>query len=257
MINIIGEYIKYRWKARQRFGVHSPFVFDFGDKCLRLFVPNSTLQGFKQLRNHYLKSHERIEVNDLGAGSRVLKNHRKISDIVKVSGVDLKYGKLLYRISTHYKPKNILELGTSLGLGTYMLVSGNDKSKVTTIEGCVNTLNTAKTNFPKQHLHQVDFINDSFENYLSTLDNQFVFDLIYIDGDHKSRSLFFYLELLKNHIHDETIIILDDIRWTKDMLDGWKMVKEQPQFHLSLDLFRLGIIVPRKHQQKEHFVIRY
>lgn len=257
MINIICEYIKYQLIAKRRHRVHSPFVYDFGDTCLKLPIPKHEYSTFKNLKIAFLKDKSLIKVNDMGAGSKKLNQFRSIQRIAKVSGSSDKYGKLLFRIVSHYQIKNALELGTSLGLGTYMLAAGNEEIKITTIEGCENTFAVAKKHFPEAQRHKVTFINDSFVGYLKSRKDKTPFDLVFIDGDHQGKSLFEQLRLLEPFIHNETLIILDDIRWSKDMLNAWKKLTNDPNYHLSIDLFRIGIIAKRTHQQKEHFVVRY
>jgi predicted O-methyltransferase YrrM len=46
-----------------------------------------------------------------------------------------KYGQLLFRMVKEYKPKTVLELGTSLGITTSYLAIANPDANVTTIEG--------------------------------------------------------------------------------------------------------------------------
>jgi hypothetical protein len=41
------------------------------------------------------------------------------------------------------------------------------------------------------------------------------------------------------------------------MLKAWEELKKSELFHVSFDLFRMGILTPRKHQAKQHFVFRY
>ncbi|HLV41995.1 MAG TPA: class I SAM-dependent methyltransferase [Brumimicrobium sp.] len=257
MLRLIREYIKYCFNAKRRHGIHSPFVYDFGDKCLTQSVPDYEYGMFKALKASLLKNKHLITVNDMGAGSKRLKKQRSVQQIAKVSGSNDKYGKLLYRLVAYYKPQHVLELGTSLGLGTFMLAAGHEDVSVTTVEGCHETYDFARRGFPSSQHHKVKFVNSSFTNYLKAKDESPIFDLVFIDGDHQSKSLFEQLELLENHIHDETIIVLDDIRWSKDMLQAWNKVFLKGDYHLTLDLFKVGIIVKRVHQQKEHFVIRY
>ena len=257
MLSLIREYIKYCLIAKRRHGIHSPFVYDFGDKCLNLPISEYEYSLFKTLKASFLKDKTIITVNDMGAGSKKLKKQRSVQQIAKISGSNEKYGKLLYRLVAHYQPKHVLELGTSLGLGTYMLAAGSENVGVTTIEGCKNTYDFARRNFPSSQHHKVKFINSSFTDYLKTIEKTPLFDLVYIDGDHQSKSLFTQLDLLEPHIHDETIIVLDDIRWSKDMLQGWKKLAESDQYHLTIDLFKMGILMQRTHQEKESFVIRY
>lgn len=257
MIKLIREYIKYLLIAKQRHGVHSPFVYDFGDNCIHLPLPTEIIKQFSTLKKGFLNSREVIEVVDLGAGSKKLNTSRPVRKIAKVSGSNQKYGKLLYRLVAHYDLKNVLELGTSLGLGTFMLASGNENVKVTSIEGCPNTYQFAKKHFPESLQHKVDFLNGSFVETIKNFKNIAPFDLIFIDGDHQKSSLIEQIELLAPYIHDETIIVLDDIRWSENMYEAWLYFVNHPDFHLSIDLFKMGIIMKRKHQQKEAFVIKY
>jgi hypothetical protein len=64
------------------------------------------------------------------------------------------------------------------------------------------------------------------------------------------------LNLLSKNSHDETIFILDDIRWSASMLAAWKDIINDENYHLSLDLFKFGIVIKRHHQQKQHFTVR-
>ena len=257
MIYLAREYIKYCLKAKHRHGVHSPYVYDFNDICLSLTIPQKVQQDYLSLFRSFTTSKEVIKVNDLGAGSKHLSLNRKVKKIAKISGSKAKYARLLYRLVAHYQPQNVLELGTSLGLGTFMLAAASDNIHIITVEGCKITCDFAKNSFPKDHIHKVDFVNDEFLNYINQLNSSTVFDLIFIDGDHKAERLFQQLNQLRPFIHDETIIVLDDIRWSKDMLEAWETIKKNNEYHLTIDLFKMGIIAPRKHQQKEHFIIRY
>lgn len=256
MLKILREYINYKLNAKSRHGVHSPFVYDLLDKCLRKKVPQNVFKRFLSYKSQLNKDNSSIEVTDLGAGSKKLSNQRKIKDIAKISGAGKKYGKLLFKLANHYQPKTILELGTSLGVGTFMLANGSLNSKVITVEGCPQTSSIAKSMLDEYQMKNVDFVVSDFVFYLKSYEGS-KFDLIYIDGDHRGEKLLELLDLLYGHIHEETIILLDDIRWNSDMLNAWNTIISNETYHLTIDLFRMGIIMYRHHQEKEHFVIRH
>lgn len=256
MIKILREYINYKLNAKGRHSVHSPFVYDFLDKCLRMKVSKNVYKRFLSYKKELRENDSSIEVKDLGAGSKKLRNQRKIKDIAKVSGSNKKYGKLLYNLSSYYQPETILELGTSLGLGTFMLANGSPNSNITSIEGCPETSSIAKKMLDKYQTRNVDFVVSDFISYLKNYKGS-KFDFVFIDGDHRGDKLLELLELLNVHIHQETLILLDDIRWNNDMLNTWNYIVLDKRYHLSIDLFRMGIIALRNHQEKEHFVIRY
>lgn len=255
MLKILREYINYKLKAKSRHGVHSPFVYDFADKCLRIKIPQNVLKRFKSYKKELHQDNSSIEVTDLGAGSKKLSTQRKIKEITRVSGASTSDGRLLYKMVNHYHPKTILELGTSLGVGTFMLANGSQDSNVVSIEGCPETSAIAKSMLDKYQIKNVEFVVSDFVTYLENYQG-LNFDFVFIDGDHRGEKLLEQLELLKDHVHDETIILLDDIRWSEDMLNTWNDLASREKYHLSIDLFNMGIIMLRSHQEKEHFVIR-
>ena len=198
-------------------------------------------------------NHKLIEIQDFGAGSKKLGQKRKISSIFKMSSSKGKYGKLLFRLAKHFEFQNVLEFGTSLGTGTLHLHLGNPLAEINTIEACKETFLVAKENlFPFNNIHQV---NETFDYFLSHPKN-IKFDFIFVDGHHDGQALLKYMEKLKEITHSETIFLLDDIRWSDSMFDAWNKIVSDENYHLTIDLFRMGIVVPRPQQQKEHFILK-
>jgi predicted O-methyltransferase YrrM len=131
---------------------------------------------------------------------------------------------------------------------------GNPTSKIISLEACPETYQ-----FTSSHLNpfsNIQVINQTFEHFLNESQNQ-IFDFIFIDGHHDGDALLQYLEKLKPFTHSETIFLLDDIRWSQSMFDAWNKIKEDKKYNLSIDLFRMGLVSPRPHQQKEDFVLKY
>jgi predicted O-methyltransferase YrrM len=255
-VNLLLEYIKYITRAKGRHGTHSPFVYDFVNKCLNTKIDKIFLKERKKIFKKLRSDNSIINISDFGVGSKKMGNSRKVSTIFKNSSSKGKYSLLLYRLSNHYKKLNILEFGTSLGIGSIHLSKGNHETKVTTVEACNNTLDIAIKNFNDLNLTNIITINSTFNDYIKHYSTE-KFDLIFIDGHHDGDALLDYLEKLKALSHEETIFILDDIRWSKSMLKAWNIIQKDEYYHLTMDLFRIGIISPRNQQFKEHFTIRY
>lgn len=254
LMNIIWEFLTYQYLSKGRHGTHSPFVYEFVDKCLALPISKEHQSGFRSYYKSLIKNDTEIVVQDLGAGSKKMSAKRKIAQIAKISGSSGKYGRLLYKLTCYYKPKSILELGTSLGLGTWMLSKGNAQSKIITIEGCPNIYAFSKDKLASNS--NVNCLNNDFNEYLKEIHPE-KFDLVFIDGDHSGAKVLKMLANLDSMLHDESIVVLDDIRWSKDMLACWEQIISSNRYHLTMDLFRMGIIMKRAHQQKEHFIIKY
>jgi len=254
-VNIVTEIIKYRWNAKGRHGTHSPFVYAFTDECQRIPLDRGVVEGLKTIELLCKSNGKIILVNDQGVGSHRLSKQRKVKDIYRVSSSKGKFGRLLFQISRYYSPKNILEFGTSLGVGTYCLAKGNPDSNVVTIDACANTQDAARRMLESAKVDNCTLINSTFDEYLGQKPKE-TFDLVFIDGHHDGEALLRYLDALKNNTHDNTIFILDDIRWSASMFDAWQKIIVDPKYHVTMDFFRMGMVVRRPMQRKEHFVVK-
>ncbi|MFI2744304.1 O-methyltransferase [Zhouia sp. PK063] len=252
---LIRSYIKFLLKSTNQHGVHSPFVFNL---VTQVFYGKSE----QKIRDQFLAYKKQLEIDettihvtDFGAGSRVFaSNQRKVKQIAKNAGISVKRALLLHRLIQHLKIKNSIELGTSLGLSTAAMALNNN-NQITTIEGCPETAKRANQAFKTHHLNNITLINDDFLKALSTIKNQ-TFDLIYIDGNHQKEATIQYFELLLSHIHNNSLIIFDDIYWSKGMTEAWAYICDHPKVTVSIDTFYWGFVFFRKEQRKEHFTIR-
>ncbi|MDU8885500.1 class I SAM-dependent methyltransferase [Yeosuana sp. MJ-SS3] len=249
-------YIKFLTNSTKQHGVHSPFVFDVVTKC---FYDKKQYFDYKELinyRNALLRSDLAIKITDLGSGSKNTKNNvRKISSIAKNSGSTLKRTKLLYRLVNYFHIKNILELGTSLGIATHAMNLANPQATITTVEGCPNISKFTKTNFEVIGLKNMMLINEDFDTLVPKLTNN-AYDLVFFDGNHQKQATLKYFNTLLSTVHNDSIFIFDDIYWSKDMTEAWQDIKQHPKVTITIDTFFWGFVFFRKEQAKEHFTIR-
>jgi predicted O-methyltransferase YrrM len=262
MLFQIKSYLNFLWNSKNEHGVHSPFVFDLVTKCFYDKKKYPEYSVLKHYRNSLLQNKNTIEVTDFGAGSRVFKsNTRAINQIAKNAGISVKRAELLFRMVSYFQPTTILEIGTSLGLATSALSLGNNPvasgANIITLEGCPNTLNQCKLQLQLFNVNNVTCINTEFSNYLKTINQQPITNnLIYFDGNHSKTATLNYFELLLSTTTNDSVWIFDDIHWSKDMEEAWKIIKNHPKVTVTIDTFQWGIVFFRKEQVKEHFVIR-
>ena len=258
MLQIIKSYLTFLWHSKNQHGVHSPFVFNLVTKCFYDKKNYPEYSILKNYRNALLLNKNTIEVTDFGAGSRVFKsNTRAINQIAKNAGISSKRAKLLFRIVNYFQPENSLEIGTSLGLATAAVTLGNKKGRITTLEGCTNTMSIAKNQCQLLNLNNIEFVNTKFEEYLKNYNLQpTTYNLIYFDGNHSKKATLNYIELLLPTITNDTVWIFDDIHWSGSMEEAWGIIKKHPKVTVTIDTFQWGIVFFRSEQEKEHFVIR-
>lgn len=236
--------------------MHSPFVYNLITQCFRdktKYPDYSVLNAFRKKLN---ANQEEIEIVDFGEGSRVFKSDkRKIAAIAKNSGITTKRQKLLYRLVRYFKPETILELGTSLGLATAALSMGNPSARIQTVEGCPNTAAKAQAYFDDFKLKNIQLHTNSFDEFLSENAAE-TYDLCYIDGNHNKEKTLGYFELLLKQAANDSLFILDDIYWSRQMTEAWQEIIKHPKVTVSIDTFYWGFVFFRSEQQKEHFIIR-
>lgn len=258
MLFQIKSYLKFLWYSKNEHAVHSPFVFNLITKCFYDKNTKPEYSVLKEFRDSLLHDKSTIKVTDFGAGSKVFKfDIREIVQIAKTAGISSKRAELLFRITQYFQPESILEIGTSLGLATSALSLGNQKSKITTVEGCPETAKIAQNQFTRYELTNINSVVTEFENYLSdprlSTSN---FQLIYFDGNHSKKATLDYFELLLPTVTNETVWIFDDIHWSAEMEEAWKMIKKNPKVTVTIDTFQWGLVFFRYEQEKEHFIIR-
>lgn len=253
----LKHYIKHRLlsKSTAGHGVHSPFVYEVVTKVL----PDKNNLDFnliESLRFQLLKDQQEIEVTDLGAGSQVMKsNKRRIQDIAKHSGKSARLSRLIYRLALHNKSQTAIELGTSLGLTTAYLSKACNQ--VISIEGCPNIANQASNNHLTLGINNVEIKVGNFDEQLPSLIHQYPnCNLAFIDGNHTFDATMQYYKLLCKSMPPNSLLIFDDIYWSKEMVYAWHNITNDTLNTLTIDLFYLGLVYFRPDQAKEHFSIK-
>lgn len=252
----VVQYIKFLFKSSNQHGVHSPFVYNLVSKCFYDRNKYSEYEDIVNYKHALLHNNNKISVTDLGVGSQVMKQTgRTVFNIAKTAGTTNKRAKLLYRLAKYFKSENILELGTSLGIATHALALGNPNANITTIEGCPNTFMFTVNNFERYNLKNIKPINGNFNNEIEKLKSE-QYDLIFFDGNHQKEATLNYFETLLETANNNSVFIIDDIYWSKDMTEAWEIIKQHPKVIVTIDIFYWGFVFFRTAQVKQHFTIR-
>ena len=257
LLKLAIRYLKYLFTSQNNSSLHSPHVYEFVTNIVYQKTKNNSVREIKKLRSLLYNRNEYIFITDFGAGSTINKSKkRKIKDIAKNSSKNSKYGELLYRIVEFYKPKKILELGTSFGISTCYLAKGNSNSQLQTFEGCPSTAKIAQQNFKQLEIKNTDIIVGDFKNTLAKNINTDI-DLAFVDGNHNKQSTIEYFEIILKKSNNKTILVFDDIHWSSEMEQAWKHIKESKKTTVTIDLFFIGIVFLDKKLSKEDYIIRF
>lgn len=253
----IYQYACYLVRSFHLHGIHSPFVFDLEKTLFREKSRFYAFDEIESLRAKLLLTEKVIEVKDLGAGSQKSNaTKRSIHTIAKSALKSPSEAQLLFRLAYYFKPNTIIELGTSLGISTCYLAKAIPKGKVVTIEGAPKVAKVAAINFKKLQLNNIHPVVGNFDDVLEDqLKKVKRIDFFYIDGNHRKEATLNYFEKALQYSHEKTIVVLDDIYWSKEMTAAWKEIKKNPLVTITIDLFDFGLVFLKKDQAKQNFTV--
>lgn len=254
----IADYVTFWSKAGNAHGLHSPYVFELYTETITAEKHFYNFDTISKLRNSLLINHDKVSILDLGATGNNSTRTSTISDITSKSACSSKKGELLFKLADNFQSNSILELGTNVGLSATYFAMARPNAKIHTIEGAPNLAEIASQNFQKLKLKNITQHIDSFENCLeNALKSMQNVDLVYIDGNHKYEPTINYFNTILPFCNENTVLIFDDIHWSKEMLTAWNEIKNNNKVTLSIDLYHIGIIFFKKVNQKESFMLRF
>jgi len=258
-IQLIQSYLNYLLKSKNRHHLQGPFMYQLNDAVFRKDKNELAFDKIESLRKELYNDVTLISIKDFGAGfNGKIYTEKSISYISKRSSKQPKYARLLYRLVNYLKPATMVELGTSVGISALYQAAGNPDGKLYTFEGCENTAKIAQQNFNQFPQLQITSLVGMFDDILpSFLSTQNIIDYVFLDGNHRYAPTLKYFEMLLPFMHNESVVVIDDIHWSTEMNLAWKKIIEHSQVTISIDLMMLGIVFFNPGLSKEHFVIRY
>ena len=251
----ILSYIKYILTAKGPDRVHSPFVFNLYYYILK---ERDNFYPFRKIEQFYTsltRSKTLIKSSDKGAGTKYHGINRVLGKLVKTSSIPAKWGEILFKLVNNLQPQEILELGTAFGKSSAYLSRAKKRSNVTSIEADPRIHTEASKNLKKLGCKNVTLLNTEIQTYIDGLTDE-RFDLIFLDADHTFDSTVSYFNQLLPYCKKQSILIFDDIYWSKEMTEAWRTICNHERATVSIDLYRIGIIFLDRDQVKEYFRLR-
>ena len=199
-------------------------------------------------------------MKDFGVGGKGASYTCKVSDIAKHSLESPRNAQVFFRIvnfmSEFYgRPLEILEFGTSLGITTAYLASVASRNRVTTYEGSGMLLRLAIKNWEALGLENITFVKGDIDKSLDRRAPS-KFDVAFVDANHCYQATFEYVEYLAWIANESSVIIIDDIHYSKEMERAWKDIQKLRQVTTTMDYFDFGLVFFDSHYLKKHYRLR-
>ncbi|HAA12827.1 MAG TPA: SAM-dependent methyltransferase [Cytophagales bacterium] len=216
--------------------------------------------SIEALRSSWLKEKTLLSITDLGAGSKIQQSkQRSVASLVRHSSTPPRFSRLLFHLIQFLDGTTVAELGTSVGLNTlYLRQAIPTHGQLYTFEGCPEIAHWATQAFQNQTslpIHTT--IGNLDETWPSFLAEAPALDLVYMDANHQLAPTLAYFEAMLPRLHPHSIVVVDDIYWSREMHQAWSALQTHPQVSLSLDLFEAGLLLLNPDLPQQTFRIRY
>lgn len=255
-LRLVVEYLRFILKAETPASLHSPFLYDL---LPHAFDRNKAYYAFRNIehtRQILAQSDLMIETADRGAGSKRRKNG-SVGEFVRAALSSPRQCEILFRLVEKLKPKITIELGSALGISTAYLAQAYTSGQVYALEGNPLFGETAQNVIDDHCIHNVKFVIGDFDSTLGpTLERSGPVDFAFIDGNHRYQPTIAYFKQICEHASPEAVIVIDDIRWSPEMLRAWKAILDDPEVRISVDAFSFGLIfLGDRFKSREHHLV--
>ncbi|WP_286747488.1 class I SAM-dependent methyltransferase [Roseivirga sp. UBA1976] len=250
-------FINYWLQQADEHSLHSPFVYKLYRELIkpcRSFRINSV----EQLRQQLLNNHKYIQLTDFGAGSRVSSSkQRTVSSLAKHASTPPKFSALLHALIGQFNMTQVLEFGTSLGLNS-LYMSTKPEVHLTTFEGDPILCHMARSHFDQFNRPNIELIEGPIDETLPlALHRLPKIDMAYLDANHRYAPTLHYYESVLAACHHKSIIVIDDIHWSKEMSHAWDTIRKKDEIFVSIDLFEAGLLFLDPGLTRGHYILHF
>ncbi len=254
-IHKIQQFLRFYWRAVTKYQLHSPVVFDLAQALVHDRRWYYAFSDIEAIRRQMLRNDAMLQFTDFGAGEA--SGTVPLRRVARRSASSPQQGRRLFRLAHWVQPKSMLELGTSIGIGTMYLASAAREARFITLEGAADCAAVAQSNLASLGLPHVEVRSGEFGTTLATaLADSSPVDLVYLDGNHRRAATLGYFEQCLAAAHARTVFVFDDVYWSAEMTLAWTEIQNHPRVTTTVDFFDLSLaFINPDFRERQHFSI--
>lgn len=238
------RFLQFYRHAITRYQLHAPEAYAIATAMLNDTRWYYSFRDIERIRKALLRSKMRYTRTDYGSGGVKKRQYTvRLADVARRSASSPRKGQQLFKLVQLLRPKTILELGTSIGIGTMYLASSMRSGTTLSLEGCPETAAIARRNLSLLGVSRTEVLDGPFEvNLAPVLEAIQTLDFIYFDGNHRLEPTLHYLETCLPYCTDHAVLVFDDIYWSEEMHTAWEKIKLHPRVRMTLDFYDFGVV---------------
>lgn len=240
-------------RYRRGFGVHSPFVYNLITKVIEERCPYYSFRDIELYRKQLLYKIDSITYPDPKDKGRL--RCRSVADIVRREAVKPKLGALLFRLANYFKARNILQIGTTMGISTLYLTSYSTDLRCVALENIPGFATIARQAFEKKARNPIDLRVGGYKESLpQALKDLGSVDLVFFNTLYEPQNNRWLFQECLRYARNETVFVFKGINTNQRSRELWKEIRETPEVTVTLDLYSLGIVLFNKKLYKKDYI---
>lgn len=178
-----------------------------------------------------------------------------VKSLVKRMELSPYWGQVIFKMVHKYKPKELLEIGTTLGISTLYLATPDARASLIGIGEELAIIPKTQHYFKELGTRNIALFKGSIEKRLAKILPSFsALDFIFVN-ELDNTSLRYIKDCLAFTNHNSVIVINKPYQ-NKEGKDCWKKSILLPRVSISIDLYQLGILFFRSEQkEKAHYTL--
>ena len=149
-------------------------------------------------------------------------------------------------------------MGTSLGINSLYMAGASRGLEVYTFEGNEHLYNRAIDHFEQLSANNIQVIKGNIdETFYPFLRDKGETCFIFMDANHTYEATNRYFNQAMEFISEDSLIVLDDIHWSREMGKAWNNISNDPRVTISIDLFQFGLLFFKRGMGKQKYVLAY
>ena len=172
--------------------------------------------------------------------------------------IELLRKQLLFRLTNYFKSKNILQIGTTMGLSTLYLTSYATGLRCIALENVPEFATIARQAFAKEGRNPIDLRIGNYKDLLpQALNDINSLDFVFFNTLYEQHNnLWLFNECMK-YAHNDTVFVFEGIKASRKMRELWEEICACPEVTVTLDLYSLGIVLFNKKLHKRDYIVYF
>lgn len=251
-----GEILYRRIRHSRGHGVHSPFVFNLITKVIEERRAFYCYQDIELIRKRLLQNNSPIIVP--GFSYKNEPHQTTIARIVRQKAISPKKGAFLFRLANYFKVKNILQIGSSMGISTLYLTSYAPGLNCTSFEVIPEYTSVSQWVYKEAARTEISLnTGDPHKLLPAFLKEGISPDLIFFSGSHEQIDTLSLFSSCLAYAGEQAIFVIDNIKKNKHMRTVWQTIITHPDVTVSVDMYSMGLVFLNKKLHKQNYKVYF